>query len=628
MNLYGKVVVLVLALFVCSGALNYAVQREVVLPSFEALEQDLARTDVERVKRAIDTELSQLLVFCADWGNWLETYEFMAGNNPAFIDENMTPATLEAAGLDLVGYLDADGRYLWRTGRNPETRAERAYQLIAGDALEAGHPFRSAIAAGREVKGIQMTEHGPMLLVAAPVLDGAGNGPHRGSVLLGRLITPEVAAGWADQAQVKLTLLPVPAAATAAAGAPPGDGTSILQTRDTITVSRGIDDLGGRPAFTLRVDAPRSVTARGRAAIGVAVTSLSLAGLVVLLVLLAALRVLVLRPVSQLTRHAVALGEGMRPQVRLALKRADELGVLAREFDRMVDRLEDTRRRLMDQSYEAGAAQVASGVLHNIGNALTPLGVTVAKLQQRLRGAPAAELELVLAELETDSVDGPRRADHEQFHGLASRELGRVIRQSGEDADQMASCIENIQTVLAHQLRPSTSGPVVEMIPVAPLLERGAATIPPALRPRVNLEIDPALQALGPLPLPRFTLQQVCQNLILNGAEAIRDSGRARGTVRIEGRVQPSGDGEHLVLSFTDDGVGISPADLERVFEKGYTTKPRDTNSGIGLHWCANVLLALSGRIRATSPGPDRGATFEVVLPLRHDVARSRSLAA
>ena len=166
------------------------------------------------------------------------------------------------------------------------------------------------------------------------------------------------------------------------------------------------------------------------------------------------------------------------------------------------------------------------------------------------------------------------------------------------------------------------------MIPVAPLIERAAATIPPPLRPRVNVQIDPALLALGALPLPRFTLQQVCQNLILNGAEAIRDSGDALGTVRIEGHVEPSGDGEQLVLRFTDDGVGIAPADLERVFQKGYTTKSRDTNSGIGLHWCANVLLALSGRIHATSPGPGQGATFEVVLPLRHDVARSRSLAA
>ena len=628
MNLYGKVIVLVLALFACSGVANYVVQRQVVLPSFEALEQDLARTDVERVNRAIDTELSQLLVFCADWGNWLETYEFMAGANPAFIEENMTPATLEAAGLDLVAYLDGTGHYLWHAGRDPATGGERRYALLDGDGLEAVHPFLPAIAAGRETKGIQMTEHGPMLLVAAPVLDGAGNGPHRGAVLLGRLVTPEVAAGWADQAQVSLTILPAQAAPAVHSDGPARDDTTITQTRDTITVLRSIDDLRGRPAFTLQVDTPRSVTARGRAAIGVAVLSLSLAGLAVLLVLLAALRALVLGPVSQITRYAVAVGEGARPQTRVALQRDDELGVLAREIDSMVDRLDDSRRRLMDQSYEAGAAQVASGVLHNIGNAMTPLGVTVSTLQQRLRQAPCAELELVLAELESSAADPARRADLEQFLRLASRELAEVVTRSGADADQMAGCLDGIQAVLAHQLRPSTSGPLVEMMPLIPLLERAAAAIPSELRARVALQVDPSLQALGALPLPRFTLQQVCQNLLLNGAEAIRDSGRPRGTLRIDGRVEPAEGGSALLLRFTDDGAGIAAPDLERVFQKGYTTKSRDTNSGIGLHWCANVLLALSGCIRVTSPGPGQGATFEVVLPLRHDVARPDSLAA
>ncbi len=57
------------------------------------------------------------------------------------------------------------------------------------------------------------------------------------------------------------------------------------------------------------------------------------------------------------------------------------------EFDRMVDKLTDARRRLVDRSYEAGAPEAASGVLHNIGNAMTPLGVTVATLQARLRSA-------------------------------------------------------------------------------------------------------------------------------------------------------------------------------------------------------------------------------------------------
>jgi sensor domain CHASE-containing protein len=109
MGLYTKVIILLGALFALYGAVNYAVQREVMLPSFESLEEDLARTDMERVARALEDEAQQLLLFCADWGNWLETYRFMAGEQPEFIEDNMTPATLEAARLDFVAYLDAQG---------------------------------------------------------------------------------------------------------------------------------------------------------------------------------------------------------------------------------------------------------------------------------------------------------------------------------------------------------------------------------------------------------------------------------------------------------------------------------------------------------------------------------------
>ncbi len=98
---------------------------------------------------------------------------------------------------------------------------------------------------------------------------------------------------------------------------------------------------------------------------------------------------MILGPVSRMTQHAVRIAEHDDLTVRLALDRQDELGILAREFDKMVDKLEDARRRLVDHSFEAGAAQLASGVLHNVGNAMTPLGVTVASLQKRLREAPA-----------------------------------------------------------------------------------------------------------------------------------------------------------------------------------------------------------------------------------------------
>ena len=624
MNLSPKVVLLLCGLFAAYGAADYAVQREVILPSFEALEADLARTDMERVTRAIDSELTQLQTFCADWGNWLETYEFMADKAPDFIDNNMNKATIESAGLELVAYLDADARFVWRKGFDPATHGDLEFKMLTAESLDTGHPFRDAIRNGQPAKGIIVTEHGPAMLVAAPILDGAGNGPHRGSVMLARLITPDVAARLAEQAQVRLQV------STVGASVPPATATEALRSprivqRDTTNeVYRNLADIYGQPAVTLRIDVPRSVSAQGRDAIGYALLSLFAAGAIVLLVLIVALRRLVLAPVSRMTQHAVAIGEGDDLTQRMAVDRPDELGVLAREFDRMVDKLADARRGLVDQSFEAGAAQVASGVLHNIGNAMTPLGVTVVGLQERLRGAPLGEIEMVLAELDGGVSDPARKADLEEFLRLASRELTRVIASSGQDVDTVARQSEVIQRTLAQQLRSSQSGPLVETVRLTELVGHSIEMIPPALGKYLMVDLDESLRQAGALPLPRITLQQVFQNLIQNAAESVRQAGREHGQLRISCSVVAGAEGPHLLLRFTDDGIGIPPEHLPRIFEKGFSTKPRDTNFGIGLHWCANAINALGGSIRAESRG-QYGATLQVVVPLRQ--ARTATVA-
>jgi signal transduction histidine kinase len=115
-------------------------------------------------------------------------------------------------------------------------------------------------------------------------------------------------------------------------------------------------------------------------------------------------------------------------------------------------------------------------------------------------------------------------------------------------------------------------------------------------------------------------LQQVFQNLVQNAAEAVR-AGESRGHVRVSCALEPADDGgESLTVRFADDGVGISSEDLPRIFEKGFSTKPRDTNHGIGLHWCANALRALGGTIHAEG-GADGGAIFSVTVPVLRPAA-------
>jgi sensor domain CHASE-containing protein len=615
-KLYSKVVMVLCAVFAAYGYIDYTIQRRVIVPSFESLEAEAAITDMERVTRALDHELTQLMTFSADWGNWIDTYNFMADRNRAFIDTNMNPSFLTSSGIELVAFLDREGRFAWRQGYDTATHAPLRYAFLDADRLEPSHPFLLSIAQGARNQGIVLTEHGPMLLTLAPILDGNGNGPQRGAVLMGRLLVGNRLAQLANQAQVMLTTRVLRPEAHAKAPAHAAVVARVVRGEHMNEVYQEVVDIYGNAVWLLRIDVPRLITAKGAEATRFALLSLLVVGVIVLFALILAIRQMILRPVSRITRHAVRIAEHDDLTARLSLDRPDELGTLAREFDRMVDKLEDARRRLVDHSFEAGAAQLASGVLHNVGNAMTPLGVTLAALQKRLREAPADDVTLALAELEKPTEAAGRRAQLEEFLRLTGRELARAVTQAREESDTVARQAETIQQVLAQQLRSPRAAPVIEAVRLPDLVERSLEMVPVALRPLLTVHVDPLLQSLGPVHLPRTTLQQVFQNLIQNAAEAVRDARRAHGNLYVSGRVAAGVGGSELHMHFTDDGAGIALEHLARIFERGFSTKSRESNSGIGLHWCANALQALGGSLRAEDREPGQGASFLVVVPL------------
>jgi signal transduction histidine kinase len=88
-------------------------------------------------------------------------------------------------------------------------------------------------------------------------------------------------------------------------------------------------------------------------------------------------------------------------------------------------------------------------------------------------------------------------------------------------------------------------------------------------------------------------------------------------------------DGQRMLrIGVSDDAVGVSPEDLPKLFQKGYSTKSQATNSGLGLHWCANTLRALGGSISVSSDGLGRGTRFEILVPLREQNPQTEERAA
>jgi two-component system NtrC family sensor kinase len=121
---------------------------------------------------------------------------------------------------------------------------------------------------------------------------------------------------------------------------------------------------------------------------------------------------------------------------------------------------------------------------------------------------------------------------------------------------------------------------------------------------------------MGAIRLPRTVLRLVLQNLIINASEAIRAAGREHGTVRLTAALHEANRRQNLEIECHDNGSGIAPENLERVFERGFSTKRGTGNLGIGLHWCATAINALGGRMWATSEGAGHGATLHLLLPV------------
>jgi len=601
-------------LFTVLIVLEISIQKQVLMPSFAELEREDAQTSMRRIDYALDTALENLELSAADWGNWADAYEFVQSRNPDFAAANITAVAMKQLRVNAILIVDTHGDFVSSRAQALDTGAPLDLDLTAGKSLPENFPWRDDLSPGKPVRGLLRTNRGIMMIAAAPVLDGSGAGRSLGLVLMGRLLTPAQVRLIGAQAQASLALLPLR----------PLDADKIVETDVSTQVFKSFVDIYGRPIMSLRVEVPRRITAQGHGAVTYASLYLIGAAVMVLVLLVVALNRIVLRPLARVTRHAVAVGDGSDLTARLNIPGHDEIAKLAGEFDRMVERVAESRRQLVDQSFQSGFAELAKGVLHNLGNAMTPLGVRISKLGDRLRDAPAADVELALAELATERTPASRRADLEEFVRLGCHELAAAVQDARSDVEVVQRQTTIVQTALSELMRSTRNAHVVESVRLPDLVAQTLEIVPDAARQRLVVNTDESLRKVGAVQVARTVLRLILQNLIINAADAVRDAGRDKGVLNFAAEIIVDAGSDQLHLHCKDDGVGIAADNLQRVFDKGFSTKSRETNYGIGLHWCANAIGALGGRIWAASEGPGRGASMHLLLPL--PIRESRSI--
>jgi PAS domain S-box-containing protein len=279
-------------------------------------------------------------------------------------------------------------------------------------------------------------------------------------------------------------------------------------------------------------------------------------------------------------------------------------------------RLAGLQKQLLDASRQAGMAEVATNVLHNVGNVLNSVNISTTLVVQSVKQSKASSLARVVVLLREHAHDlgefitNDSRGKH--LPALLAQLSEHLLAEQETNLRELASLrrnVEHIKEIVTMQQNYATFGGLKELINVADLVEDSLRLNQGALA-RHRVEVVREFETVPPMNLEKHKFLQIMVNLLRNAKHACQDSERAdkRLTVRVangEGRIR---------ISVIDNGVGIPPENLTRIFNYGFTT--RKGGHGFGLHSGALAAKEMGGSLTVHSDGPGQGAAFTLELPV------------
>jgi PAS domain S-box-containing protein len=279
-------------------------------------------------------------------------------------------------------------------------------------------------------------------------------------------------------------------------------------------------------------------------------------------------------------------------------------------------RLEQAHRQLLETSRMAGMAEVATSVLHNVGNVLNSVNVSCAVVTDRMHKSKVANLSRAVSLMREHEHDlagflagDPKGKQLPAYlNGLAAH-LATEQQEILQELTHLSTNIDHIKEIVAMQQSYSKVSGVRELLPAVDLVE-DALRMNGAAFERHQVKVIREFEKTPPVMAEKHKVLQILINLLRNAKYACEDSGRPDKQVIV--RIEPA-EGGRAKISVIDNGVGIPAENLTRIFEHGFTT--RKDGHGFGLHSGALAAKDMAGSLTAASAGPGRGACFVLELP-------------
>lgn len=578
MSLGKKIAILFLVLGVAFSLGSYGALKLTIFPAFGELELQSAAKDLSRVNGVLNSDIRALEIVNVEYSIWDQTYAYALGQRPEYPRENLDPAYWHSVDIHMMMLFDARGELLTGSLWNPDDFTSLDVSETLAEPLTPGHKLVRHDDVSNVVKGLWQTRRGLMLVVAYPILDSEGGGPIAGSFIVGQFLTEELVADIAEVAtanvQLHSTMLEEtpPRVAAATTRLTETDKSSYIDATDVAIHSYELlHDIYGKPVGVLEVFTPRKISDIGNATIRAAGLSLAAASAIFLITALVFMQHSIIDPVKRLTDKILGIQETGDLSVELGIHGNDEVGVLAKEFGALTQRLGKTQGELEAARDEAlDMASAKSEFLARMSHEIrTPMN-GVLGMTELLRNTQLEPKQQRFVETIYDSAGNLLQIINDILD-FSKIEAGKLQLESVDV--NLRDIVEDTLDSLADQAH------------------------------QKNLELTAAV----PMEMPMLVrsdpvrLRQVLTNLLGNAIKFTQ-----AGEVNVRLAAYPQDDGRVDVrFEIEDTGVGIADEKKSIIFdsftqEDGTTTRLYG-GTGLGLAICSQIVDLMGGVLEVES---------------------------
>lgn len=280
--------------------------------------------------------------------------------------------------------------------------------------------------------------------------------------------------------------------------------------------------------------------------------------------------------------------------------------------------LRDTQSELLDTARQAGMAEIATNVLHNVGNVLNSVNISADLVTRKLRTSKAQGLGKAMQLINEHPGDLGTFLTQDDKGKLLPGYLNQLVdaiaveqQSMADELAQLSKSVDHIKDIVATQQSYAGANSLMEPLHISELLEDALRMNAGALT-RHHVTVIKDYHEVPPIMGDKHRLLLILINLISNAKYAMSGLSNQQRQMTLGIRI---GADSTLQISVKDDGEGIAPENMTRIFAHGFTT--RKDGHGFGLHSCALAAIEMNGHLSAHSEGPGKGAQFTLQIPLK-----------